>query len=156
MSFPLYLVRHGEAGIAPTDESRPLTESGRSHVISVAKRFCGRQDWGSLRIYASPYLRAQQTAAIWKEVLGWQREIVEEPGVTPEGNVIQFTRKLSTQDCAWLVVSHYPFVPTLASYLLTGQRDRVQLTVRTGTIISLSPEGPLGRPGGYCMDGLEY
>lgn len=137
--------------MASTDEERPLTESGRSHVRSVAERFRERHEFGSLKILASPYLRAQQTAKIWNEALGQSLIIYTEPNIVPEGNVIRFARALEMQDSAYLVVSHFPFVPGLASYLVSGQRDRVRISVPTGTVITLSPEGEPGRPGSYRL-----
>ncbi|MGB0371476.1 MAG: phosphohistidine phosphatase SixA [Opitutales bacterium] len=155
MSLPLFIARHGEAGMAATDEERPLTEHGQSHVRLVAERFRERYEIGSLKIVASPLLRAQQTAQIWNDVLGKKLKIQTEDLVVPEGNVVQFARKLESQDAAWLVVSHFPFVPGLASYLTSGQRDRVRFAVPTGTVIALAPEGKTGRPGSYRIYGID-
>ena len=155
MNFPLYLVRHGEAGFAATDAQRPLTDRGRAHVEEVAKRFVEQQMPLPAMILASPLLRAQQTAEIWAAVLGNAVKIVTEPMVVPEGNIISFSRKLADQDQPWLVASHFPFVPGLASYLLAGQKDRVHLSVPTGTIISLEPEAEPERAGAYRMLGLD-
>lgn len=155
MNCPLYLCRHGEAGFAATDAERPLTENGRAHVRTVAERFAAVNDPRGLKIIASPLLRAQQTAEIWAEVLGGGITIHKDHGVVPEGNVISFTRRLAEQECPWLVASHFPFVPTMASFLLTGQKDRVRLSVPTGTIIALQPEGEPGRAGAYSLLGMD-
>ena len=151
MSFPIHIVRHGEAGMAASDFERPLTDSGRKHVRQVAERFAARNEMGSLKILASPLKRAQQTAQIWADVLGMPMMITTEAGITPEGNVIQFARKLAEQNAAWLVVSHFPFVPSLASLLMTGQKERVRISVPTGTVISLMPDMEPGRMGEYRL-----
>ena len=64
----LWLLRHGEAEArARSDAERPLTERGRKEVRRCAERLRGRP---LQYILASPYLRAQQTAEIVREVLG--------------------------------------------------------------------------------------
>ena len=155
MNCALYLCRHGEAGLAATDAARPLTDLGRAHVWQVAERFAEMNPMHGVKIIASPLLRAQQTAEIWAEVIGQEMAIQTHPGVAPEGNIVAFARALASQDCPWLIASHYPFVPAMASFLLTGQKGRVRLSVPTGTIISLQPEGEPGRAGAYSLLGLD-
>ena len=155
MSVPIFLVRHGEAGMAATDAERALTERGRAHVGMIAQRFAKRFEIGSLKILASPLVRAQETAQIWNQTLGQNLPIEIEPMIVPEGNVVRFARLLESQDSALLVVSHFPFVPALASYLISGQKDRVSIAVPTGTVITLVPEGEPGHPGSYQLLGID-
>lgn len=70
----LWVLRHGEAvpyGSCP-DSERELTEHGRKEALSSAARLIGQP---LTAIYASPYLRAQQTAQIVREALGFEPEI---------------------------------------------------------------------------------
>ena len=70
----LYLLRHGhapsasEAGVA-TDFERPLSELGRADVRRSAERLLERGGRPRLILH-SPLLRAVQTAALAKDVLG--------------------------------------------------------------------------------------
>ena len=67
----LWVLRHGEAvpyGSCP-DSERALTEQGRKEALNSAARLIGQP---LTAIYASPYLRAQQTAQIVREALGFE------------------------------------------------------------------------------------
>ena len=69
----VWILRHGEAeGHAPTDAERNLTEHGRAEVLRSAAHLIG-QPLGA--IIASPYVRAQQTAQLVRDVLGFEPEI---------------------------------------------------------------------------------
>ena len=141
--------------MAATDRERELTDRGRQHVRLVAERFVTRNELGALKVFASPLVRAQQTAEIWMDVLGMQSAFEVDPDISPEGNVVSFSRRLSEQQGAWLVVSHFPFVPFLASFLLTGQKERARIATPTGTIISLAPDAEPGRPGTYRLASVD-
>lgn len=63
----LWLLRHGEAEAhARSDAQRELTPHGRKEVKQSAGHLPGH---GVSKIVASPYVRAQQTAQIVREVL---------------------------------------------------------------------------------------
>ena len=79
----LWVLRHGEAepyGSRP-DSERELTAHGRKEVLGSAARLMGQP---LTAIYASPYLRAQQTAQLVREALGFEPEIRTVEWLTPE------------------------------------------------------------------------
>jgi phosphohistidine phosphatase len=61
-------MRHGEAGWHTLDQQRELTEAGRLQVANVAAQIAD-SPFRPVQLWASPLVRAQQTAAIVSEVL---------------------------------------------------------------------------------------
>ena len=114
----LWVLRHGEAvpyGSCP-DSERALTEHGREEALSSAAQLIGQP---LTAIYASPYLRAQQTAQIVREALGFEPEIRTVGWLTPESDPDKVADQLvSVSDV--LLVSHNPLVGNLLSYLQHG------------------------------------
>ena len=114
----LYILRHGEAERNATgDRQRQLTERGKAEVNAVVQQHApalSRVDG----IFASPFDRAQQTAAVASEILGGiavQTLNVITPNHTPD-EVLPF---LCQQDSTstLLLVSHQPLVSELIAEL---------------------------------------
>ena len=114
----LWVLRHGEAepyGSRP-DSERELTAHGRQEVLSSAARLMGQP---LIAIYASPYLRAQQTAQLVREALGFEPEIRTVEWLTPEVDPDRVAEQLVSVSNV-LLVSHNPLVGNLLSYLQHG------------------------------------
>ncbi len=114
----LWVLRHGEAepyGTRP-DSERALTDHGRKEVLSSAARLMGQP---LTAIYASPYLRAQQTAQLVREALGFEPEIRTVEWLTPETDPDKVAEQLVSVSNV-LLVSHNPLVGHLLSYLQHG------------------------------------
>ncbi|MDX9677068.1 phosphohistidine phosphatase SixA [Pseudomonas zeae] len=114
----LWVLRHGEAvpyGSCP-DSERELTDHGRKEVLNSAAHLIGQP---LTAIYASPYLRAQQTAQIVREALGFEPEIRTVEWLTPETDPDKVTDQLVSVSNV-LLVSHNPLVGNLLSYLQHG------------------------------------
>ena len=119
----LWVLRHGEAeSHAPSDAQRNLTERGREEVLHSAAHLIGQP---ISAIIASPYVRAQQTAQLVREALGFVPEIRTVPWLTPDGNPLQVLEKLDTDDNV-LLVSHQPLVGDLISFLQHGHQRQPQ------------------------------
>lgn len=128
--------RHGEAGVAATDEARPLTPRGRGDITAGAK---GYAEWMKLTgcppvasIWFSPTRRTEETAALLFAELAPTRVGVDEalaPGAKPED-----FREFDGGDGDHIVfVSHQPFVSSA-----------IALWVDDPTL-------PLLAPGGYSI-----
>ena len=135
----LWVLRHGEAeGHARTDAERNLTEQGRGEVLSSAAHLIGQP---ISAIFASPYVRAQQTAQLVRDALGFEPEIRTVPWLTPDGNPLQVLQKLDTDDNV-LLVSHQPLVGSLISFLQHGHQRQPQ-PMYTASLAELDGDFPL-------------
>ncbi|TRX74329.1 phosphohistidine phosphatase SixA [Pseudomonas mangiferae] len=146
----IWLLRHGEAEAqARSDPDRRLTARGRDDVQRVAERLAGRP---LQAIFASPYVRAQQSAALVREALGFAGAVNTLSWVTPESSPRQALDRLADyQGGEWLLVTHNPFVGQLASLLLHGH---VQEPLPMGTAYLAELEGELPLAGGMTLRAL--
>ena len=135
----LWILRHGEAeGHAPTDAERNLTEHGCAEVLRSAAHLIGQP---ITAIIASPYVRAQQTAQLVREALGFEPQVRTVPWLTPEGNPLEVLQKLETDDTV-LLVSHQPLVGSLISFLQHGHQRQPQ-PMYTASLAELEGDFPL-------------
>jgi phosphohistidine phosphatase len=138
----LWVLRHGEAvpyGSYP-DSERELTDHGRKEALSSAAHLIGQP---LTAIYASPYLRAQQTAQIVREALGFEPEIRTVEWLTPEVDPDKVTDQLVSVSNV-LLVSHNPLVGNLLSYLQHGAGYPPEKVSTAGLAELESPELLIG------------
>jgi phosphohistidine phosphatase len=131
----LWLLRHGQAEAqARSDAERALTAHGREEVRQVAVQLQGRR-LGA--ILASPYVRAQQTAALVREALGFTDGIHTVPWLTPDSDPREVLKQLDryAQD-ELLLVTHQPLVGALAGLLIHGHRQQ-PLAMHTASLAEL-------------------
>lgn len=131
----LWLLRHGEAfAQAPTDAERPLTPRGREEVLHSAVQLEGRP---LSAILASPYLRAQQTAHLVREALGFRGAVGTAPWATPDSDPREALSYLDErEEGEILLVSHNPFLGELGGLLIHGHRQQ-PLPMRTASLAEL-------------------
>jgi len=120
----LFILRHGEAqSVAPTDAQRQLTARGRLQVEQILQASLSAM--GDVNcIYASPYIRAQQTAEIASRVLRLPIVTCEQlvPD-TPRSDVVQLVESLQCDPqgeggrLTPLLVSHQPLVGSFVDWL---------------------------------------
>ncbi len=135
----LWVLRHGEAEAhARTDAERNLTEHGRGEVLRSAAQLIGQP---ISAIFASPYVRAQQTAQLVRDALGFEPQIRTVPWLTPDGSPLQVLQKLDTDDNV-LLVSHQPLVGSLISFLQHGHQRQPQ-PMYTASLAELEGDFPL-------------
>ncbi|AZF52207.1 Phosphohistidine phosphatase SixA [Pseudomonas sp. R4-34-07] len=135
----LWILRHGQAQAhARTDAERNLTEHGRAEVLRSAAHLIGQP---LSAIIASPYARAQQTAQLVREVLGFEPQIRTVPWLTPEDSPAQVLEKLDTDDNV-LLVSHQPLVGNLIGFLQHGHPHQPQ-PMHTASLALLEGDFPL-------------
>ncbi|WP_337153721.1 phosphohistidine phosphatase SixA [Pseudomonas protegens] len=135
----LWVLRHGQAeSHAPTDAQRNLTAHGREEVLGSAARLIGQP---IAAILASPYVRAQQTAQLVREALGFEGEIRTVPWLTPDANPLQVLEQLDSADNL-LLVSHQPLVGNLIGLLQHGHLRDPQ-PMNTASLAELEGDWPL-------------
>lgn len=122
----LVLVRHGEAQRhAARDELRPLTEHGKTEAAATGARLLALSTELALpppKVYASPYLRARETAAIIAGCLGVAPPDVV-PGITPDDDprrALRVIDALCVPAVTPVVVTHMPLIGGLLSWLVEG------------------------------------
>ncbi|MHA6196313.1 phosphohistidine phosphatase SixA [Pseudomonas wadenswilerensis] len=118
----VWVLRHGEAEPhARSDDQRNLTEQGRKQVLRSAAHLMGQP---LDAIVASPYVRAQQTAGLVHDALGFAKPLVTVPWLTPESNPDRVIAELDALGLDnVLLVSHQPLVSSLLGLLVHGSRQ---------------------------------
>lgn len=133
----LYLVRHAVAHSRdyehwPNDAERPLTPEGEESFQETARGL--EEIVPEIEVVlSSPYVRAWRTAEILAEQTGWPAPGVLpalEPEIPPE-KVVAVLETYGEVDSLALV-GHRPGLHELASYLLTGRRDTLNVGLKKG------------------------
>lgn len=110
----VFVLRHGQAELQiTTDEARNLTARGRADVAAATAY--SLSDLKSLQeIWASPFVRAQQTAQIVRDILGAKGidvPIKTTDLITPESDPAGLFDSLQAANVEFvLLASHQPFV----------------------------------------------
>jgi phosphohistidine phosphatase len=137
----LWILRHGEAqSCASTDAERELTIKGRQEVLTSAAHLLGQPlRW----IIASPYVRAQQTAELVRQALGFTDAVVTVPWLTPDSaprKVLENLDLYASDDV--LLVSHQPLVGSLIGLAVHGNVQQAE-PMHTASLARLDGDFPL-------------
>jgi phosphohistidine phosphatase len=137
----LYLVRHAiaeELSGYEDDSLRPLTEKGREKMQKIAQALKDMSVAPDL-IVSSPYVRANQTAAILAKELKYKTEIAYSDFLVPMGEpndmIGEINEKYSVDEL--MLVGHEPSLSGLASVLLAGNPD-LSINFKKGGVCCLS------------------
>jgi len=148
----LWVLRHGEAEPqARSDDQRNLTEHGRRQVLRSAAHLLGQP---LDAIIASPYVRAQQTAALVHQALVFGKDVVTVPWLTPDSDPDRVLRELDSLGLAnVLLVSHQPLVGQLVGLLHSGSRQD-SAPMSTASLAEL--DGDWALAGGMTLHSLRH
>lgn len=118
----IILMRHGEAErLTSTDAERRLTQQGE-HQAQQSAAWLLNHGYSIDGLFASPYVRAQQTAAVLGRVL--DLPVATCPVITPDDDprlALGWLDNLELPESAVLaLVCHMPVVGRLASYCCEG------------------------------------
>jgi len=128
----LYLLRHGDAGdslLSPVqDGARKLTSEGVKKTQAVAEAMLEMRYAAPEVFLVSPYVRAQETMAIAREVLAAKAPVVETrallPGAEMEVTMSQVA-KLFNEYKTMMLVGHEPHLSSFASIILGGSTRQI-------------------------------
>ena len=121
----VFIMRHGESTtFSVKDLDRELTNHGREEVASMIKR-CANSFAMVDEIWASPYVRTQQTAALVSEANG--KKIISCDFLTPTNNPDKILKALTDANKTILLVSHQPLVGTLVDKLADLESGRYRM-----------------------------
>lgn len=137
----LWVLRHGEAEPrANSDAERRLTTHGREQVLCSAAHLLGEP---LQAIIASPYVRAQQTAALVHGALGFVEPVRTVLWLTPDTDPQQVIAELDRLGLEHaLLVSHQPLVGALVGLLEQGH-SQTPAAMSTATLAELEGDWPL-------------
>jgi len=126
----IFVCRHGEAGWnAAVDAERPLTDKGHGDTQALGREVIQARAPLIQRLWASPYLRTQQSADNILSQAGFTHvdEIKQSTDLlTPSSNPQTFLDDLYQQtqgcpkDAVFIVVTHMPFISSLLSLMVEG------------------------------------
>lgn len=136
----LYLVRHGDAMPMLDDDARPLSEQGKGEAKNLA-RFLKLMLVKPRFIFHSTLSRSHETALLIAEGLGCPHNLQERKGLRPEDETDAWVLELEAASEHCVIVGHLPFLPALASRLLTGSEDGFSFKFPTGSVVCLEREG---------------
>jgi len=139
----LYILRHGLAGEFgdpryPDDSQRPLTAEGKRKMHQAA---LGMKALGlSFNLaFASPYLRARQTAEIVCHQLDCLDILQITPNLEPGQNPLKAIKEINefgARDKSVLLTGHEPFLSGLIAYLISGSHSS-QVEFKKGALCKL-------------------
>lgn len=122
----LYLWRHGDAedlSETGSDNDRKLTEEGKEKVAAVAKALVDMEYDAPKLVLSSPLMRAQETAAIIRQVFAPESSYGVSPQLEPSSDVthiMSVLNQLAQQFDSIMLVGHEPHLSTFGGALLTG------------------------------------
>lgn len=119
---------------AGDDAARKLTSRGRQQIIVIGALL--REQPLSV-LYASPYVRAQQSARLLG--LACDLDWVTVPWLVPETDPLEVLRQLNGDQAAILLVAHQPLLGELAGLLVHGHRQQ-PLALGTANLVELEGE----------------
>jgi phosphohistidine phosphatase len=144
----LYVMRHGPAeDRSPTgrDFDRALTPAGREVVERAARALAEARGAAPLRVLASPFVRAWQTAELVASALGAGEPERDDDLGADAGVPLGVVRAVRAAGVDAVLVGHQPFVEELVRVLahpapVSGGASGVR-GFRTATIASLAHAG---------------
>ena len=145
----IYLVRHAVAhkrdpGRWPDDSERPLTPDGEEEFRAVAREL-GRMVPEMQTVLSSPFVRAWRTAEILAETTAWPTPKSFpplEPDVSPRWVMEELAPYVEVESLA--LVGHRPCIHELASYLLTGDPEGLDIRIKKGGAVCIRFGGEAG------------
>jgi phosphohistidine phosphatase len=122
----VFLVRHAEAvdeTVELRDPHRHLTPHGRAQARALGERLRWH-DCGPTHLYASPLVRALQTAELVCSAIGGDACVEILPQLAPDGAVRDVVAKVRAlpADAEVMLVGHEPSISAIAA-LLANQSD---------------------------------
>jgi phosphohistidine phosphatase len=133
----VFLVRHAHAAKGEPDESRPLSERGRSEARLLAEALAARDDPPVL-VLTSPLLRARQTAEVIASAA--EAELRVDERLAPGATADLLVEALAGEDGPVAAIGHQPDCSHIA-LALTGTDPGFP----TGGMVELTTEGARSR-----------
>ncbi len=137
----LYLVRHGDAVPEFQHPERPLSTEGVAQIerIGTVLKDVARD---VEVIFHSSKKRTEQTAEILAETIKPASGVRWRAGLNPEDPIEPFFEELEAEEFGVVMLAgHLPFLPALASWLLSGKQKPQLIGFGLGAVASLHRSG---------------
>ena len=133
----IYLVQHGEAKSEKEAPERPLTDTGKQEVESVARHVakCGIE---VAEILHSGRFRAKQTAELFAQYLSPPQGIKEVEGLAPLDDPQEIQELIRTSEKPLMIMGHLPHLSRLVSLLVLGTPDKEIVKFTMGGVVCLN------------------
>jgi phosphohistidine phosphatase len=118
----LYLVHHGDALGPDVDPMRPLSDRGRVEVETLARQAAERGARPAV-IWHSGKLRARQTAELFWRHCNPLATFSAMHGLQPTDLTHWIADMIAGEDREVMLVGHFPHLPRLLGFLLTGDPE---------------------------------
>jgi len=132
----LYLVQHGDACPKQEDPARPLTKKGKADANRLAV-FLRQANVKVDHVVHSGKLRAQQTAERLVNAIAPGSSIEVDDTINPNDDPVTFATRLKELPGDSLIVSHLPFIPSLISHLIVGNKNSLITAYTPGSVACL-------------------
>ncbi len=132
----LYLVQHAKAASKDADPQRTLTEEGCRDIRKVAA-FIKPLNLSVDYLWHSGKKRATQTAEFLAEVVKINEAQIIHDGLGPNDDVTALKNELISGRKDIMIVGHLPFLPKLASLLLTNSESSNTVAFKQAGIVCL-------------------
>jgi phosphohistidine phosphatase len=135
----LYVMRHGPAeDRAPTgrDSDRALTRPGRDVVAAAVRALHEARAAAPLRVLASPYRRARETAELLAAHFGAEPELHDDLAADA-GLPLALVEQLRAGGADTILIGHQPTVEELVRVLVHPAHPPFGAGFRTATIAAL-------------------
>jgi phosphohistidine phosphatase len=142
----LYILRHGLAeskSATGSDADRKLTAEGIEQVRRQMKR-AAALGVSPEAVLSSPYVRAQQTAAIAAESLGYQDPIMASAALVPDARPGDIWAEIRAFSGQVLLVSHEPLVSATLAWM-TGVSETTPFPTAGLARLDLENHAPIPR-----------
>ena len=137
----LYLMQHADAVDDSVDPERPLSDTGRAAIESVA-RFAGKQlNLEVLAVTHSGKLRAKQTAEILFRHIACLQGVVPVKDLEPNAHPGIWQERLALMEDDVVLVGHLPHLASLAGLLLCGDPDASPVEFKNAGLVCLHKHG---------------
>lgn len=141
----IYLLRHGlaeDAGPDCADSERCLTQKGLEQLTTASRSWQKIVSTPQL-VLTSPFQRAQETASIFANAVGFNGETRQEPSLAPhaiptailpflEGELLSDTQSIA-------LIGHEPHLGYLLGSLLTGHPN-MSIPLKKGMLVGVKTD----------------
>lgn len=132
-----YFLRHGESKDEKSDFERPLTQKGEKDIRKLGRFLRAGNQVVIEAIYHSPFKRAEQTAKVFAQEIGYNGDLEPIDWLTPEDPTEPMYKHIQQINQPALFVGHNPQLTHLISHLVSGSPVHPVVRIKKSMIVCL-------------------